>query len=244
MRDISELKVKQFRIFGAGVIPFGAVNTGAGHQALLKKFGFREAGINPAGVDLVFQGGTTTLPGGRVVVVDRLELNDRRIVLEVSGRSEDGDAVAAVVIETIAELTEQFHGGQVAAAWRQANPIVITHETTCTVTLGFEWLSLASPVAVAYTKERVLPALSSEAAEARIKGLRFAFVVSYAAKGDLLREHGVTLSDKLFFIEPKANTPFSSRKYHTSSPTDSKTHLELVRGLEKLLASRKEHNAV
>ena len=62
---------------------------------------------------------------------------------------------------------------------------------------------------------------------------KFSARISYDLLDSGLREVGVRLVDKTLTIEPRIRTRLEERRYYTLSPTDSETHLELLREFEK-----------
>jgi hypothetical protein len=228
MKDISELKVKQIRIFAADRIPFATLRTALGQKSLAELFSWSEIGANPATGELIYNAGVLQPATGKPIVVDSLQINDRRIVLEVAGET----AHAGIVYSGLAELLARYDLG---GRWKDAEPVVLVHETSCVVTMDFEWSSLLSAPFLCFT-QRMIPALSSEAAAANIIGIKCGIIFSYALKDQTIREHGISLSNKPFSVEPRVNTPLSERRYFTSSPTDSDTHMDLLRKLEAAMS--------
>lgn len=230
MKEISELKVKQIRIFGVDRIPFGALRTAVGQKALNELFSWSEIGTNPVTGELVYSAGVFKQKEGLPIVVDRIQISDRRIVLDVACETEQ----ATIIYSTLSEALARFDVGQ---RWTNGTPIVLVHETSCIVTLDFDWNCLLSNPLLQFT--RVLTdKLSSDAASARVVGIRCGIMFSYAVEDHAVREHGITLSNKAFIVEPRANTPLAERRFHTSSPVDSTTHMALIRDLETLMADK------
>jgi len=230
MKDVSELKVKQIRIFPADRIPFATLRTIIGQKSLAEHFSWSEIGANPATGELIYSAGVLQSTNGNPIVVDRLQINDRRIVLQVTGET----AQASVVYSSLAGLLAGFDS---SGRWKDSEPVVLVHETTCVVTMDFEWNSLLSAPLLGFAQS-MMPVLTSEAAAADIIGIKCGIVFSYALKDQTIREHGITLSNKTFSVEPRVNTPLSERRYFTASPTDSDTHMDLLRKLEDTMLGK------
>ena len=230
MKDISELKLKQFRIFAADTLPFAALNTEIGQSALTKVFSFRSSVQNLQLREWIFEGGTLSKNKDRIIVIERMQLSERRIVTEIMGNTEDADYVYSVVKEALSHSL--FGGGD---RWTQAEPVVLTHETSCIVTLDFDWSSLLAPGFSKFS-EIMLRAASHEFASAQTRGISLGFRLTFTLLDERVKQHSITLADKPFVIEPRQDAPPSDRRYFTTSPTETETHLKLLSQLEEMLA--------
>jgi hypothetical protein len=230
MKDISELKVKQIRIFGADRVPFAALRTAMGKKAMAELFSWNEIVPNPITGELIFGAGAFQPKDAPPIIVDSLQIGDRRIVLEVSGDSEK----ATAIYTALAEGLVRFDRGR---RWADASPIVLVHETSCVATLDFDWRSLLSSPLVQFAKE-LASKLTNDSASATIAGVNCGIIFSFGVKDPSILQNGITLSNKTFAIEPRVNTPLSERRYYTFSPVDSDKHLVLLREIEALIAGK------
>ncbi len=230
MKEISELKLKQYRIFAADTLPFVALNTEIGQSLLTKLFSFRSSGKDPQTADWFFEGGTLSKDNDRIIVIETLQLNERRIVIEIVGNTADADYVYSAVKKALSHSL--FGEGD---RWKQAEPVVLTHETSCVVTLDFDWSSLLAP-GLSKLSEIMRAAASHEFAFAKTRGLSLRFRVAFTPLDERVTQHGVVLTDKLFVIEPRQDTPPTDRRYFTASPTETETHIKLLSQLEQMLA--------
>lgn len=229
MKEITDLRVKQFRIFGADRIPFLPLKTALGQKAMIETYSWREFGENPPTRELIYNGGVFQPPDAPPILINNLQISDRRIVLEVTGNTEQ----AAAVFVSIAQLLERYDS---TGVWKNAQPVVVTNETTCVVTLDFDWDLMFSWQFVEFSKG-LTKKFSSHSAVPEIAGVKCGIVFSFDVKNPEIQRHGITLSNKSFTVEPRANTPLSQRRFLTASPTDSGTHLELLRTLETILCA-------
>ena len=232
MKEVTELKTKQFRIFAADTIPFPAINTDLGRQAIVKIFSFRDATLNPPLMEWTFEGGTLAKEEKQHIVIEQLQLNARRIVIDVSGSTDDANHVFSVIKES---LTHPLFGS--GSRWRDAKPVVATHETSCVASLDFDWSSLLNPVFLDFNKQTIAT-FSDEIAAAQIIGMALRFRINFNPLDERIKQNGVVLSDKTFTIEPRQEAPLSDRRYFTASPTDTVTHLELLTKFENMILGR------
>jgi hypothetical protein len=230
MKDISDLTVKQIRIFGADRIPFAPLRTAVGQKMLMELFSWTEFGIDRPTGELIFRTGAFQPKDSPPIVVNSLQISDRRILLEVVSETEKATLVYKALAEAVATLDS-------TKRWIDAVPVVLVHETRCMATLEFEWDCLFSDSFLRFSK-KLERKLSSDNANASIAGARCGLVFSFAIKEDSIRKHGISLSNKLFTVEPRANTPLSERRYITISPVDSDTHLALLRDFEALIIGK------
>ena len=230
MREISDLNVKQIHIFATDRIPFAPLRTPVGQKALVELFSWGEIGANPAVGELIFKAGAFQPKEGPPIIVNNLQISDRRIVLDVAAETEKATLVYSALAETLARF-------DVSRRWTDAAPIVLVHETNCVVTMEFEWSSLLSSPILQFAQ--VLNSrFSSDTADASIAGVKCGIVFSFAVKHASIQAHGITLTNKVFAIEPRVSTPLSEKRYRTCSPVDSSTHLALLRDFEALVMGR------
>ncbi len=232
MKNISELKAKQIRIFAPGMIPFVALRTAIGQKSLSALFAWTEVQMSSNG-ELVFSSGTFQQKESAPIIINSLQINERRLILEVLGDTAQADEVYRALLESLLQFDN-------SGLLKDALPIVVSNETSCVAALDFDWTCLISPRLLEFGRKLELE-LSTKSAKAEIIGLRSALVFSFTIQDEAIRENGISLSPKPFIIEPRASIPLSERRYLTSSPTDTKNHMQLLSKLERSLASKKRN---
>lgn len=228
MKDVSLLRVRQYRIFAPDVIPFLSMARHEVAEALQAGFSFRD--VRPDGGELVFALGGMTRESGRAVDIPEVRIADRKIVVVVEGDSEAADEVFEAVQQQLADHAD-------APRLAEAEPVVRTEDTTCVCSLDFDWKDLVSQ-GIARFQDELTEAASTEFAEARVATWSFRLQVGYLPREDEIRDYGVDLVNKWFVIEPRANRPLSDRIYYSESPTGSATHLRLLETLESFVATQ------
>lgn len=230
MRDAKAIECTQVRIFPSDALPADRITVPAVAVLLRDRFGWIPGETDIPG-EIALDGGFYPSKEDKdATVVRRIRINPRRIVLSVTGDSDAAERVYGGLIDAFAEVT----GRQ---GWH-AEPVALVEETTCTVTMDFDWSALLAPQLVAFC-HKALGNLSSPLASARIKGLALSLKLGFDPTGGDVSAHGITLNDKILTIEPRADTPLEERKFFSHAPTNSSTHLLLLRELETtILAGR------
>jgi hypothetical protein len=219
------MAVRQFRVFPPEVVPFHALMTSPGTEFFRKHFQFREA-ASPEN-ELTFLGGMLVLSDrSHPIVINYVQINAQRIILEVAGDSGDADLV---YIAILAYLTVYDPKEKIS----KLDPLLFTHETQCVVRLRIEWHELLSDRFWKFLGADAISGIRSGDASSRITAMNLRFTFQYEASDQRLRDYGVIHADKSLIVEPRQNTPLSERLYFTQSPLDSHRHLKLLEELEQ-----------
>lgn len=227
MKDITGLTVKQLRIFAQDELPTPSLFALPNLTAFRERFGWTD--VTPLeSQEVQFDHGTVTDDEGSIRV-PTLQLGERRITLTVAGDS----AAATRAFKSI----QGFLCGLQDGTRTELEPVVLSEETACSVTLEFDWTALAAPAVVGFAQSSLREMCTHQKVTPDIAGLRFSFLIAYPEVPEHLRVHGITLAPKLVTIEPRVETPLESRRFFTHSPTGSAIHLELIRKLEIALGS-------
>lgn len=236
MKDVSDLETTQIYLYAAGQIPFKQILTQESVQGIRSAFGFREPSNVLGANELVFEGGMIDIgPLGKVTLT-RVHLGERRIIISVAGSS----AVAGGVFDVLCRI---ISGMEPTRRFDKINPVTVKEETTCVARLDLEWEDFLNPVFVEFLRADVTGAVSSKDAAASLSHAKYRITFSYTPTTTVISESGISLAPKDFVVEPLANSPLSERRYLTSSPTDSETHLRLVEMLESALNRTKMRKA-
>jgi hypothetical protein len=227
------VSVKQFRIFRPDTLPFPLLRTRSGVEALKTMLRFRDAIIDPVSSDIAFNGGDVQ-DGTRFIVVNSLQINPQRMVLDVAADSASANLAFQAVAAVFAQLGRAFGGVEAE------EPLVFTEETTCIARLAFQWEELLSEKFADFVSAKVLPQASTRDGDASVSGLQLRLLIKYDAKNAALKDHNVFLGNKGLIVEPRENLPLSERTYFTSSPLSSDAHLRLLGELESSLSGDRQ----
>jgi len=226
MKEIVDLTVGQVRVFPTDRLPFADLRAPSSTKAIKDTFHFENVLADPIGAQITFNNGTFESKG-KLVNILAFAIEQRRMQLQVRGQSAMADAFYSAVWGVLP-------GAGKRGRRPEPEPLVKVEETTCIATLDIDFDELIAPQLLRFimteAKERLRTNFGIPRSIA-FKGL--SFEVKYSAKDPSLEEHDVVLSNKLLTIEPRAATPMRERRFYTSSPTDSETHLALLEKLEQ-----------
>jgi hypothetical protein len=226
MKDVNFVLARQIRIFQADAIPLTALVTKKAREALLSPFAFESFSVDQETSEFVFGGGGYELdpPKGRITLAS-FRVSPRRIVLDVVGV--DSSAATEVFDALIARLSSVK---QPPAALKA---VVVTNESICVATLDFDWSAMISPAYREYVNTSLLDKAGQPEVEARVDRVGINITLAYRTTAPQYSD--VSFGQKTFFIEPRADVPLTERRFYCASPTDTDTHLELLRELEDRL---------
>lgn len=240
MKNVSDLKVSQIRIFPVDVVPFHYLYAPAAKERIKSAFVFKEAGQTGPQLHLGRIPSPITFPAenlffgqgeinfeNRIYPIESLVIEPRRILTNVVGTSKVSNAFYNALTEILSEfdLDKQF---------ASSSFITIFEETGCDVSLELDVRELLSEQLLALLSSDILPDLGSSQWEARLRGIRLGIEVSFAPKDSVLPDHDISLNPKVVVFQSASGTPINQKRYLTFTPTNSDTHLRLMEKLEKL----------
>lgn len=229
MKDIVDLTVTQLRIYPMDGLPFADIRLTSSVKAIKETFRFENVQVDPLGIQLTFSNGTFENRGKSVHILS-LVFEQRRIQIQVRGSSPMADAFYSA----LSKLLESFgkrpkHNG--------LQVLLKAEDTACVATLDIDFEELVAPGLLRFVLNEGKAKLRTDYGTPKSIAFRnLSFQIKYAPTVPDLEEHDVTLSNKLLTIEPRMATPMRERRFYTSSPTDSETHLALLEKLEKEIA--------
>jgi hypothetical protein len=238
MREVSNLKVTQIRIYRADELPFSRLRSKEIASALQDRFSFgpmQEAiaiaqGPIPA---FGFEHGILSLDPDEVpVAVTRLMFDPRRIILTVEGGSEQAD-------RAVQEMESVIAAAKGGVDLSGTKPELLYQETACDVTLDVGFQAVWSVGMAGFLETEMFHALSLEDAKAIMGTPTLQIQVLYQITNSDLVASQIMLNPATVTIAAKAGVPLKARRFTVSSPTDSKTHLKIIEHLEASLVGRK-----
>lgn len=230
MKNITDLKVTQIRIFQVDVIPLGVITTKSCVEKIREVLSIGEVEVRPfiEGKDIIVFRRGELKKGKQVIVINRIEVDPRRVIVEIEGTSRDGNEVYEALLSAIG----------VAAAidsQRLRTPFLVAETTQCVIDLDFSFNSLFSNAFMKFLNSRVEKEASNKAARASVRPLAATVEINYEIIDKTLIDNKITMNPKQFTIAPRPGAPFEAKKYLISSPFDSDTHLKLVDELNKAI---------
>ena len=233
MKEIDGLIVTQIRVFAVDIIPIRLIGTKSCIQRLKSDLCLDEVDIapfSPGGERTTFTRGEVT-EKGKIVAINRISIEPRRVLLEVAGTSQEANQIYTLLLKSIESAT-------CTNLAKLETPLILSETTQCVATLDFPFDSLLDSSFAEFIYGRVTKVATSNIARASIRPALAEFEISYDVKAQTVIKNKITLSPKRLTIAPRANTPIEERRYFISSPFDSDTHLKLIRDLERLIANK------
>jgi hypothetical protein len=229
MKDVTEINVTQIRIYPSDYLPYVETSSGSNTAKVVEHFQFKT--FQTEGLVHQFGNGVLLTKDGRIIVL-AVTMDPRRITVQVRG----GSAEAEMFHAALWKLLVTFRGTPL-----DDQPLIKSQETMCIAVLDIDFMEVVAQPLRQYLTENLKTQLSSDTAKARSVELKtLAFTIKYSPDSNL-EEHGIALANKVLTLEPRAGTATRERRFFSSSPTDSETHLALLRGLEQhMLEARTE----
>jgi len=228
MKNIKDLHVSQVRIFPEGTIPYEVLSLPERFKQLKDRYHF---GVGEIPIPLhvpnsprlmIFQMGEAKIEN-KSTIIDRLQFEGRKIVLEVAASSN----IANAVFLDFACLINEMAGDDLLS---EEKGLIKTEETRCHVTLEIDYWDLFSNETKRFLSE-VLPKVFDHPVAAT-NPTKLTFEIIFKQDFDLFQKHKIHLVPKPLTIEPREGVPFDDHVFHTCSPFNSEAHLRLVEALE------------
>ena len=223
MNNISDLQVKQIRIFKVNEIPYLSLNTPTSIDDILASFGFS--------LDTGFREGLRFVTGeyktkDKNLMLVELTIQPQKIYFSINSDSEDAD----LFYKELSELISKYDYDN---AFIHDSYIVKTEETCCVADLDIKHEKIFSKEFLNYVKKNMPKIVSNKNAGAFLNSFTLRFKYRFDIENPTIKKYGVTFSDKYLIIEPREGSALEDLKYFTVSPTDSITHLKLLSSIER-----------
>jgi hypothetical protein len=237
LKNIVDLVVNQIRIFPVDVVPLGLINTKSCVESIKNTLSISEVGVLPSvdGKDvIVFRKGELK-ENNELVVINKVEVDPRRIIIEVAGSSKAGNKVYELFVSSLTALTdldlENLH-----------SPLLLAETTRCVATLDFTFEELFNHSFTEFLNKRVEKEATNDAAEGSVRPLAAIAEISYRIKDESLVSNRISMNPKQFTIAPRPGAPLDEKRYVISSPFNSDTHIKLIKELNKAIVNTGKTN--
>jgi hypothetical protein len=232
MKDISELSVSETKLFGADIIPFRSLVTATYLTKFTAPFVFKHVDIveddNKNLLGVLMNTGEFKIDD-KVHPIEFLMLERAKIAFKMHANSE----ITRKFYHTVAEYLSGIDGdGQ----FKKNKPLIETMATTCVATLDFDYTDIFSKKMNSFISKDATKACAEvieDVARIQILPRSLVFTVNYLVTEKRLLDNSARIDPKQLVLEPRVGVSLKERRYFTSSPTDSKTHLHLLAELEK-----------
>ena len=228
MAEIIKISTIERHLFGPDAIPWAQLVLPSNRQRLQERYRFREIREVPdAGGGLVRLTGV----GGEFLfaevprAVEELTLEPNVIQFQINVGSDQSESFFQDVVALFAQV-------DLNKAFSMAAERTCSYRTIATVKLSVPFDALLSERLRTLLEKEVAPRVKLPDADAQIELERLGWRVKYRTQStDYLYR------PKRFTIEPRAGSNPAEMLYFTESPTNFKTHMELVEALEKYFES-------
>ncbi len=233
MKNIVDLVVNQIRIFPVDIVPLGLINTKSCVEKIKDTLSISEVVVLPPiegkGIIVFLKG--ELKENNELVVINKVEVEPRRIIIEVAGTSKAGNKVYELFMSSLAALTN------IDLSSLQS-PLLLAETTRCVVTLDFTFEELFNRSFVEFLNKKVNKEATTDAAEGSVRPLAAIAEISYRVKDEELVNNKISMDPKQLTIAPRPGAPLDERKYIISSPFNSDTHVKLIEELNKAMVSK------
>lgn len=231
MKDITELVVSETIVCRPDTIPFRELITASNLKTFAAPFVFKNIDVsedeNKNLLGIVMQTGEFK-HDGKVFPVELLLIERAKIIFKIHATSEIADNFSQSIFKSLSEIDPY---GQ----FKQSKPSIKIVTTTCVATLDFDYNNIFSKKMNVFINKRVSGACSSainNIARVQVLPRSLTFNINYSITDKSLLESNLKIETRQLIIEPRVGVSLKERRFFTSSPTDSKTHLQLLTELE------------
>jgi hypothetical protein len=231
MKEIKYLKTTQAMVFPSDDIYFYGLNSEPAIQKILSAYSLSRVPLPPQFPiqlpQLIFQNGIFA-NDKNTYIIEQLSIDDRKIIINILSSSDISDLFFKELKKLLMSLDLRDDKGSY-------EPLVRTYETTCILKLDIKLNRLISNVKLNEIEELIA---TTHNYGAKISFIPFSvrFQISYNDIPEKLVKNKISISDKSLLIELRDKTDPDDQIYFTVSPTDTETHLELLKTIEKMLA--------
>ncbi|MCK4435664.1 hypothetical protein KAU87_02520, partial [Candidatus Bathyarchaeota archaeon] len=150
LKNIVDLVVNQIRIFPVDIIPLGLINTKSCVEKIKDTLSISEVGVLPPieGKSIIIFLKGELKENNELVVINKVEVDPRRIIIEVAGTSKAGNKVYELFMSSLTALTNLDLDGL-------RSPLLLAETTRCVVTLDFTFEELFNHSFTEFLNDRV-----------------------------------------------------------------------------------------
>lgn len=228
MRQI-DLRSTLITIFRVDEIDFLSLLTGSFASEIRSRYGCEvtNAQLAPGNRGLEFSPGRVTL-GGNVKVIDRILVEERRLIVTVGGSSDD-----ARVLE--GQLENLILACETRCAKSSLVRVVQFEEAQCIVQLQIAFGELLNRSTFGSLSQSLQASafFQKSLSPVRVLPIGCRFLIRYEGKDPSLVDNAITVGDKYLTIEAREGINPEERVFVASGPLKSDDLLKLLQSLEE-----------
>lgn len=227
MPEILEVFTVQRRLFQPEAYPWSYLSMESTRQQMQARYNFAQANILTDPIQnqpqiLASFGEFKDAKGSRPI--QQLNIGVNSIEFQVTGTSEIADAFFEDLTRFIDEVC-------IGKKLDRKSEYAKTYQTIAIAKLSFPFTALFSQTFNNVLANSVPQLLSRKDADVKTRLQRLTWIVSYEPK-----ETSIQFLPREFRIEPREGSRPEDNLFYTQSPSDFKTHLQILEALEKTLS--------
>ncbi len=235
MKDIKNLTTIKKMMFDPDTIPFAKIATATGLQIFSEPFNFKniELGedVDKNVTEIRLSTGEYKFDG-KLYPINMMTIDRRSMGFNIFADSKISEKLFMKIVELLSLLAPEF---------QHSKPIVSSIQTQCVVTLDVDAMDFFSRNVRALLTNVTSTVTSNykdmlEDVAIRPKTIRFEVTFK---PGQKLIDKALSIGGKFLVIEPREGTVLNQRIFYTLSPTDTDTHIKLLKQFEKSFAQKK-----
>jgi len=139
------------------------------------------------------------------IYVKKIEVDERKIIIEVSGNSSNADKIWEVLDDQFKRLADvDMYNNQ---------PVIRSRESVIVANLDINAKNLIHPDLLKIMDNKVVKDASQNYADAVFSYFRIAARLDFLQKEERLKEYRVDITPKIFTIEPRDGTPLEKNMF-------------------------------
>lgn len=226
MPDIRELRTSQVRIYATDALPFNRLRQSKAVSMLQESMDFSPSQSMFPFPDGILQTQPIAMASGSCngVFIEKLVVEERKMVLTILGSTEQADAIQEELIKAITQAT--------GTGDPDLSPLAVSHESNCVAKLNFQIPKLLAGSPMEAIPEMFKNQVHPKNSSIDVVPASVSFLVRYSHISRELQERKINLVDKEIKIELRAKTAVNDQIYSVSAPATTGELIELVRQIE------------
>ncbi|MEC4683027.1 MAG: hypothetical protein VST70_05035, partial [Nitrospirota bacterium] len=163
----------------------------------------------------------------KIIPINSITFEERRLLLSVSGTSEDADSLFEDLLKTISEV--------LGASIKFLPPLVKSDQTSCFATFKVDIQQYFSNPFLLFCEKRLPKFNQIPKTQISAQPFSLRIEISYKIDDPVLSESNISIFPKHLVIERRLQTPPKKNMYFVSSPFESNTHIKLIEELQEKL---------
>ena len=224
---ISELTVEQIRVFDIDAMPSRFIITPTVVNKITERY-HSAVGTNPvqpAPPSLYFNGGEFIHK--KITPINSITFEERRILLSISGTSEEADLLFEDLRKTISEI--------LGPSVKFLSPLVKSDQTSCFASFKVDLQEYFSNPFLDFCGKNLPKFNQIPKTQLTTQPFSLRVEVTYKINDPVLKDSNISILPKHLVIERRLQTPPEKNMYFVSSPFDSNAHIKLIEELQEKL---------